>query len=205
MVLAQMDAVGDVVTTLANTNAEQLILLIVLAEIVIVGGALYILGRLVGAIKTSSDAMNRKVQVDAEQTVKLSEMNANIARMVEADGKRIDLALKTLDETRAVRAQIGVLDENVEQELIALQDFIRSTEAAHTDRLLTRLDTLFKRFDAIEQQAKDNLGRSLEESARIVEAVERSKLDVLHQLKVLVNADAMRAAMMEAEKGKHDG
>lgn len=203
--MAQMDAVGDVVSTLANANAEQLILLIVLAEIVIVGGALYILGRLVGAIKTSSDAMNRKVQVDAEQTVKLSEMNANIARMVEADGKRIDLALKTLDETRAVRAQIGVLDENVEQELIALQDFIRSTEAAHTDRLLARLDTLFKRFDAIEQQAKDNLGRSLEESARIVEAVERSKLDVLHQLKVLVNADAMRAAMMEAEKGKHDG
>lgn len=196
VILGQIDAVGEVVETLANTDAEQLILLIVLAEIVIVGGALYILSRLIGAVKSSSDAMIRKVEVDAVQTVRLSEMNANIGHMVQADTKRVELALKTLDEARAIGVQIGVLDKNLEQELLALQTLIRSTEVTHTNRLLSRLDALFKRFDDIEQQAKGNLSRSLEQSAQIVTSMELLKLDVLEQFKSLVDVDDMRKTIM---------
>jgi hypothetical protein len=194
---AQISDIGEAIAALTGLGPDQLILLIILAEIVIVGGALWILNKVIQAMHASAEAMRQKVEADVAQTVKLSEMSANIGRMVEADGKKLDLALKTLDEARGARADITTLNKTVERELADLQNAIRQSDERVTNKLLQRFEELWKRFDAVEAEAKRY---SEKEGSRIVEAVERAKLELLKQLQVFVHNTQQEAKSQKEGK-----
>lgn len=69
------------------------------------------------------------------------------------------------------------------QELGQLQDSVRRGNDQVITKLLERFDELWKRFDAIEAEAKRC---SQTEGNRIIEVVERAKLELLKQLQALV-------------------
>lgn len=178
-----MNEFNETVQTLANASPDQLVLLIILAEVLIIASAMWILERTVRAVNVSTETMRKKVEEDVQQTVKIGEMSEQIKRSVSNEEKRLNLALETLSVVRRVEEQVGQLQQQTVSFDVALKDlkgFIVESGNANTGRILAELDTLFKRFDDAEQSAKESIQHALDAGVTITRAVEGAKQDIIN-------------------------
>lgn len=189
---AQISDIGEAIAALTGLGPDQLILLIILAEIVIVGGALWILNKVIQAMHASAEVMRQKVEADVVQTARIGEMSSaiaglsrNVAQSVENESKRLDIALQTLtavkethESVRAVSASVKEIDASLDD----LRKFIEENGMQNTERVLQSVNALFKRFNDAEESARSSMQQAMSAGVRIKEAVEDAKQSIISAL-----------------------
>lgn len=196
---AQIGDIGEVVAALTNTGPDRLVLLIILAEILIVGAVLWILEKAIRAMQGSSETIRQKMEADLMQTMRIGEMSTSIAnlsasigRAVENQSGQLNIALETLrevektgSEVRTVKEGIGKIDESLNH----LKDFIQHTGEENTERVLFQVSKLFARLDEAESSARAGIQQVLNAELDIQKAVEGARQSIIEALKSTGNME----------------
>jgi vacuolar-type H+-ATPase subunit I/STV1 len=199
IVPAQIGDIGEVVAALTNTGPDRLVLLIILAEILIVGAVLWILEKAIRAMQGSSETIRQKMEADLMQTMRIGEMSTSIAnlsasigRAVENQSGQLNIALETLrevektgSEVRTVKEGIGKIDESLNH----LKDFIQHTGEENTERVLFQVSKLFARLDEAESSARAGIQQVLNAELDIQKAVEGARQSIIEALKSTGNME----------------
>lgn len=189
MVFAQIEATRDILVSLLESDGGRLVLLVAILSLFISMASLYVLNRQTSATSKATEALNAKVERDAEQTASIAQLMLgihDIARSIKSQTEQNERALKiavaTQEEERETRAAVASLTEDIDLQLNALREHITATGDGNTRRLLQRMDDLFSRFDSAEALAKQHFMKSLDESTRLLGEVERAKLAILQEI-----------------------
>lgn len=189
---AQINDIGEAVVALTSVEPDRLVLLIVLAEIAVVGAALWIVYRMIKAIQANSDTLREKIEADVAQTARITEMSTSITelstsigRMIDHENKRFELTLEALNAVRQVESgvkQVGAQVKTIDTSLDDLRKFIAENGTRNTERVLESVNALFKRFDDAEDSARISMRQALEAGARILEAIDGAKGSIIQAL-----------------------
>lgn len=196
---AQIGDIGEVVAALTNTGPDRLVLLIILAEILIVGAVLWILEKAIRAMQGSSETIRQKMEADLMQTMRIGEMSTSIAnlsasigRAVENQSGQLNIALETLREVEKTGGEVRTVKEGIskiDESLNHLKDFIQHTGEENTERVLFQVSKLFARLDEAESSARAGIQQVLNAELDIQKAVEGARQSIIEALKSTGNME----------------